>query len=155
MPYEPSPGADIRLRPPAPRARLHRPPAGTPGHRGPRQGGPAPIPRGLVVLLVAREDTALAAALSHALAAAVLAVPAAHVAEAYAALAWAADHAAELGADPARVAVVGLGDGVCATRVAELAAREGWPPLRAVVTVGPGEDAVAVVAAAFAGGVTR
>lgn len=138
MPDEPTCAAEVRLRPPAPRARLHRP-RPTPGP-----------PPGLVVLLAAPEQAGLAGPLAHALVAVVLAVPAVRVCEAYAVLAWAADHAAELGADPARVGVVGIGVDVAAAQVAELAAREGWPRVHVAVTVRPGEDAVLAALAGWA-----
>jgi hypothetical protein len=141
MSPDPPRAADILLRPPAPRARLHWP-------RSPASpaGGPRP---GLVVLFTPPCDGGLAGPLARALDALVLATAAAHVVEAYAALAWAADHAVEIGADPARVAVVGHGPGAAlAERVAALAAGEGWPPLRAVVTIRPGEPVAADAVAA-------
>ena len=56
-------------------------------------------------------------------------------------MAWAADHAAELGADPDRLALVGAGSGAAlAERVAELAVDEGWPPLRHVALIWPHDD---------------
>lgn len=134
--------ADVVLRGPAPRrrARMYRPAA-----------APGADPPGLVVLLTGPEDTGLAGLLVRALGAVVLAVPAARVTEGYAALAWAADHAAELGADPARTAVVGDGPGAALVgRVATTAAEEGWPPLRAVVAVRPG-----CAGSAGSAGVTR
>jgi alpha/beta hydrolase fold len=71
----------------------------------------------------------------------VLTVPVAHVIEAHAALTWAADHAGDLGADPDRLAVVGVGAGAAlAERVVELAADEGWPPLRQVALIWPHDD---------------
>jgi acetyl esterase len=71
----------------------------------------------------------------------VLAVPAVHAIEAHATLAWAADHARELGADPDRLAVVGAGSAAAlAERVVELATDEGWPPLRQVALVWPLDD---------------
>jgi acetyl esterase len=69
-------------------------------------------------------------------------------------VAWAADHAAELGAAPDRLALVGHGPGAAlAERVAELAVDEGWPPLRHVALVWPHddpEDALARLAHALA-----
>ena len=71
---------------------------------------------------------------------------AAHAVEAHAAVSWAADHAAELGADAARIAVVGDGAGAAlAERVAELAADEGWPPLRHVALIWPHDDPAAAL----------
>jgi acetyl esterase/lipase len=71
----------------------------------------------------------------------VLTVSATHTVEAHAAVSWAADHAAELGADTARIALVGHDAGAAvAERVAELAVDEGWPPLRHVALIWPHDD---------------
>ncbi len=135
--------ADVQLRGPAPRAtaRVHWPAA----------AGTAAAP--LVVLFVAADDQ-WADRLVERVGAVVLAVTAAHPIEAHAALAWAADHAAELGAEPDRLAVAGIGSGAAlAERVAELAADEGWPPLRDVALIWPHDDptdAVDRLAAALA-----
>ena len=52
--------------------------------------------------------------------------------------AWAADHAAELGADPARLIVAGHGDGARLALAVVLGARdEGWPPIAHQVLVEP------------------
>ena len=52
--------------------------------------------------------------------------------------AWAADHAAELGADPARLIVAGHGDGARIAVAIALGARdEGWPPLAHHVLYAP------------------
>ena len=52
------------------------------------------------------------------------------LADARATVGWAADHAAELDADPARLLVAGTGRGTAlAVDVARLAADEGWPEL--------------------------
>ncbi|WP_112237340.1 alpha/beta hydrolase fold domain-containing protein [Kribbella monticola] len=52
------------------------------------------------------------------------------VAEAKAIVGWAADHAGELDADPARLLLAGSGTGAAlAAEVARLAAAEGWPDL--------------------------
>jgi alpha/beta hydrolase fold len=76
----------------------------------------------------------------------VLAVSAAHAIEAHATVAWAADHAAELGADPRRLVLVGDGFGAAlAERVAELAVDEGWPPLHHVAMVWPHDDPTAAL----------
>ncbi len=49
---------------------------------------------------------------------------------------WAADHAAELDADPGRIVLLGLGAGVeIAVSVALHAVREGWPPLAKILLV--------------------
>ncbi|MPZ96404.1 MAG: alpha/beta hydrolase fold domain-containing protein [Propionibacteriales bacterium] len=49
---------------------------------------------------------------------------------------WAADHAAELDADPGRIVLLGVGVGVeIAVAVARHALREGWPPLAKVLLV--------------------
>jgi acetyl esterase len=93
-------------------------------------GGPA-----LVVAFASPStlDDALVERVLERVGAVVLAVRATHVPAAHAALTWAADHARELGADPGRLAVLGVGPAAAlAERVAELAADEGWPPLRHV-----------------------
>lgn len=52
--------------------------------------------------------------------------------------AWAADHAAELGADPARLVVAGHAEGARAAVAVVLGARaEGWPPITRQVLVAP------------------
>ena len=76
----------------------------------------------------------------------VLTVSATHALEGHAAVSWAADHAAELGADAARIAVVGdRGGAALAERVAELAVEEGWPPLRHVALLWPHHDSAAAL----------
>ncbi len=76
----------------------------------------------------------------------VLTVSATHALEGHAAVSWAADHAAELGADSARIAVVGdCGGAALAERVAELAVEEGWPPLRHVALIWPHHDPAAAL----------
>ena len=76
----------------------------------------------------------------------VLTVSATHTVEAHAAASWAADHAAELGADAARIALVGHGAGAAlAERVAELSVDEGWPPLRHVALIWPHDDPAAAL----------
>jgi hypothetical protein len=125
--------ADVYLRSPAPRgrARVHWPAA---AHRT----------AAMVVVLAppsAVDLTGLVDRLVDQLDAVVLTVPVAHVIEAHAALTWAADHAGDLGADPDRLAVVGVGSGAAlAERVIELAADEGWPPLREVALIWPHDD---------------
>ncbi|NYE10651.1 alpha/beta hydrolase fold domain-containing protein [Actinomadura citrea] len=58
--------------------------------------------------------------------------------DAAAALGWAADHAAELGAAPARLVVAGRGAGAAiAAGLALLARDEGWPPLERQILVRP------------------
>jgi acetyl esterase len=97
----------------------------------------------LVVLFTGSggQGDAIAARLVERLGAVVLATSAAAGAEAHAALVWAADHAAELDADPGRLAVVGVGTGTeAAQRVAALAGADGWPLLLRVVLVRPGKD---------------
>ena len=75
------------------------------------------------------------------LGAVVLTASAIHVVEAHATLTWTADHADELGGDPDRLAVVGVGSGVAlAERVAALAVNEGWPPLRQIALIEPHDD---------------
>jgi acetyl esterase len=129
--------AHVQLRGPAPRgrARVHWP-ARTGVSRAPALvvyfAAAAPLTdddERLVGRLVGRLDTV------------VLAVSAAHAVEAHATVAWAADHAAELGAEPDRLALVGHGAGAAlAERVAELAVDEGWPPLRHVALIWPHDD---------------
>jgi acetyl esterase/lipase len=103
-------------------------------------------PLAIVVLFQARQpstpdDVQLVDRLLERTGALVLAVTAAHAIEAHATLAWAADHAGELGADPDRLAVVGVGSGAAlAERVVELATDEGWPPLRHVALIWPHDD---------------
>jgi hypothetical protein len=58
------------------------------------------------------------------------AAPVTSDADALAAVGWAADHAAELDADPARLQVAGTGRGAAlAAEVARRAADDGWPEL--------------------------
>jgi acetyl esterase len=103
-----------------------------------------PTVTALVVLFAADDD--LVDELIARLGAVVLTVPAAHAVEGHAAVSWAADHAAELGADPARTVVVGDGAAAAlAERVAELAAAEGWPPLRHVALIWPHHDPTAAL----------
>jgi acetyl esterase len=125
--------AEVHLRGPAPRgpARVYWPAVGN--------GRP-----GLVVVFAPSATLDDAGSVDRLLAridAVVLTVPAVHVAEAHATLSWAADHARELGADPGRLAVLGVGSGAAvAERVVELATDEGWPPLRHVALVWPHDD---------------
>lgn len=59
------------------------------------------------------------------------------LADAKATVGWAADHAAELNADPARLLVAGTGRGAAlAADVARLADDEGWPDLTLLVASG-------------------
>jgi acetyl esterase len=52
------------------------------------------------------------------------------VADARAIVGWAADHAVDLEADPARLLITGAGEGVgVAAAVTRIAADEGWPEL--------------------------
>ena len=98
----------------------------------------------LVVLFSADDD--LVDPIIARLGAVVLTVPAAHAVDGHAALSWAADHAAELGVDATRIAVVGdRGAAALAERVAELAADEGWPPLRHVAVIWPHDDPTAAL----------
>ena len=98
----------------------------------------------LVVLFASDDD--LVGELITRLGAVVLTVPATHAVEAHAAVSWAADHAAELGADARRIAVVGDRTGAAlAERVAELAVDEGWPPLRHVALIWPHHDPAAAL----------
>jgi len=125
--------ADVHLRGPAPRARarVFWPPA----------DGSRPA---LVVAFTppsAAEGDAPVDRLADRVGAVVLAVAAADVVAAHAALTWAADHAGELGGDPDRLGVVGVGSAAAlAERVVELAVDEGWPPLRHVALVRPPDD---------------
>jgi len=126
--------ADVALRDLAPhnRARVHWP-------------APCadPTVTALVVLFCTDDD--LVGELISRLGAVVLTVTA-HGVEAFAVLSWAADHAVELGVDAARIAVVGDGAGAAlAERVAELAADEGWPPLRHVALIWPHDHPAAAL----------
>jgi acetyl esterase len=127
--------ADVALRDLAPhnRARVH---------------WPAPCADRIVAVLVVlfSTDDDLVGELIARLGAVVLTVSAAHAFEAFAVLSWATDHAAELGVDAARIAVVGDGAGAAlAERVAELAADEGWPPLRHVALIWPHDHPAAAL----------
>ena len=122
--------ADVALRHLAPggRARVHWPASYA-----------DPTVAALVVLFSADDD--LVDELIARLGAVVLTVTAAHAIEGHAAVSWAADHAAELGVDAGRIAVVGDRSGAApAERVAERAADEGWPPLRHVALIWPHDD---------------
>jgi hypothetical protein len=126
--------ADVALRGLAPRrARVH---------------WPAPYADSSVAALVVlfATDDDLVDELITRLGAVVLTVSAAHAVEAHTVVSWAADHVAELGVDPAGIAVVG--DGACAAlaeRVAELTVAEGWPPLRHVAVIWPHDDPTAAL----------
>jgi len=127
--------ADVALRHLAPgrRARVHWP-------------APCadPTVAALVVLFAGDDD--LVDELMARLRAVVLTVSATHAVEAHAAVSWAADHAAELGADASRMAVVGDRAGAAvAERVAELAVDEGWPPLGHVALIWPHHDPTAAL----------
>ncbi len=127
--------ADVALRDLAPRnrARVHWP-------------APCadPTVAALVVLFSTGDD--LVGELIARLGAVVLTVSAAHAFEAHAVVSWAADHAAELGVDTGRIAVVGDAAGAAlAERVAELAAEEGWPPLRHVALIWPHDHPAAAL----------
>jgi acetyl esterase len=122
--------ADVVLRHLAPggRARVHWP-------------APCADPTVAALVVLFSTDDELVGELVARLGAVVLRVSAAHAVEAHAAVSWAADHAAELGADATRIAVVG--DRACAAlaeRVAELADDEDWPPLRHVALIWPLDD---------------
>jgi acetyl esterase len=59
--------------------------------------------------------------------------------DATAALHWAADHAAELGADPGQLLVAGIGNGAgLAAAVARQARDDGWPAIKRQVSIRPG-----------------
>jgi acetyl esterase/lipase len=69
----------------------------------------------------------------------VVAVAVDDVAAGLAVVGWAADHAADLAADPARIVVVGDGAGAdLATRVAARAGADGWPPIERLVVLPAG-----------------
>ena len=122
--------ADIALRHLAPggRARVHWP-------------APCADPTVAALVVLFATDDDLVGELIARLGAVVLTVPATHAVEAHAAVSWAADHAAELGADATRIAVVGDRAGAAlAERVGELAVEDGWPPLRHVALIWPHDD---------------
>ena len=117
-------------------------------HNQARVHWPAPCADPTVAALVVLfcTDDELVGELIARLGAVVLTVTAAHAVEAFAVLSWAADHAVELGGDAARIAVVGDGAGAAlAERVAELAADEGWPPLRHVALIWPHDHPAAAL----------
>jgi acetyl esterase len=119
----------------------------TPGGRA-RAHWPAPCADPTVAALVVlfSPDDDLVEELTARLGAVVLTVSAAHALDGYAAVSWAADHAAELGVDAARIAVVGDRSGAAlAERVADLSADEGWPPLRHVALIWPHDDPTAAL----------
>ena len=131
--------ADVGLRYLAPgaRARLHWPASCA-----------DPTVAALVVLFAGLDDQVddLVDGLMARLGAVVLTVSATHALEGHSAVAWAADHAAELGVDAARIALVGDRSGAAvAERVAELTVEEGWPPLRHVALIWPHDDPTAAL----------
>jgi acetyl esterase len=122
--------ADVALRHLAPggRARVHWP-------------APCADPTVAPLVVLFSTDDDLVDELVARLAAVVLRVSATHAVQAHAAVSWAADHAAELGADAARLAVVGdRGCAALAERVADLTVDEGWPPVRHVALIWPHHD---------------
>jgi acetyl esterase len=137
--------ADLQLR-------GRRGPLRTRVHWPPSAGGSASLP--LLVFLPAGRDDGLESTVSVLAGVVVLAVtdtrltrlpePAALV-EATTATQWAADHAAELGADPGRVLVGGEGRGAWLAAAVALQARDdGWPTLARqllVVPAAPGSRA--------------
>jgi len=116
--------------------------------RWPRAAGSGSAPP-LVVLLpdlaaadgVEGTDDALGHELSARAGAVVLCIPWAPrrpgaLDRAEAALAWAADHGEDLGADPGRLVIAGRGAGAAAAAVLALRARDrGWPPIRRQVLI--------------------
>jgi acetyl esterase/lipase len=127
--------ADLRLRGPAGSIPVRV--------RWPRANGSGSAPP-LVVFLpdvaaadgVDGADDALGHELSSRVGAVVLCIPWAPrrpgaLDRAEAALTWAGDHGAELGADPGRLVIAGRGAGAAAAAVLALRARDrGWPPIR-------------------------
>ena len=131
--------ADVGLRYLAPgaRARVHWPASCA-----------DPTVAALVVLFAGPDDQVddLVDGLMARLGAVVLTVSATHALEGHSAVAWAADHAAELGVDAARIALVGDRSGAAvAERVAELTVEEGWPPLRHVALIWPHDHPAAAL----------
>jgi hypothetical protein len=111
-------------------------------------------PAAVVVVLHTPSDvylTGLVDRLVDELGAVVLTASAIHVVEAHATVTWAAEHAGDLGGDPDRLAVVGVGSGVAlAERVAALAVHEGWPPLRHIALIWPHDPEAELVRLAVA-----
>jgi acetyl esterase/lipase len=98
---------------------------------------PAPAAPGLVVFFASDGD-ALCRALCSQAGVVVLLVPVADLAEATTVTEWAADHAAELDADPERLLVAGEGAGAdLAAAVAVHARDQGWPALASQVLISP------------------
>jgi acetyl esterase len=131
--------ADLQLRAHAGplRARVHWPSA----------TGNAPPPALLVFFPGDRPADPLVECLSQEAGLVVLSIDAPDPELAATATRWAADHGAELDADPARLLVGGIGRGVdLATGVKRLAEEDGWPPIAGVLHLGDDtEDNAALI----------
>ncbi len=125
--------ADVLLRGHARpvRARVHWP---NPTH-------PAPVPALLVLFTASWPDGGEAAHLAGLLGVVTLSASPATVAEALATMEWAADHAADLGADPRRLVIAGTGAAANLAAAVSVQARDnGWPSIARQVLIQPCRD---------------